>query len=108
MAFATSIDDLIARLGSSHIAPAELLGHAAKARALRLGWRELDEALPDGGLPRGVVELASPRAIGGGSAIALSAVRAAQARDARAWCAWIDPEGTLYARGVAMAGVDLA
>src|SRR2546425_141580 len=47
MAFATSIDDLIARLGSSHIAPAELLGHAAKAPALRLDWRALDVIVID-------------------------------------------------------------
>jgi hypothetical protein len=38
----------------------------------------------------------------------LAAVRAAHARDARAWCAWIDPEATLYGPGAAMAGVDLA
>jgi recombination protein RecA len=77
-------------------------------KALSLGWPELDAALPEGGLPRGVVELASPHALGGGTCVALAAVRAAQAKDARAWCAWLDPEGTLYAPGVAMAGVDLA
>ncbi len=39
--------------------------------------------------------------------LALAAVRAAQTKDPRTWCAWIDPEGTLYAPGVAMAGVEL-
>jgi recombination protein RecA len=93
------------------------------APALALGWPELDAALPDGGLPRGVVELAAPRALGGSTSVALAAVRSAQQRakaslarssEARGraqehgWCAWIDPEGTLYAPGVAKAGVDLA
>jgi hypothetical protein len=76
--------------------------------ALPLGWPELDAALPDGGLPRGVVELASLHALGGATSIALAAVRAAQRKNPKAWCAWLDPEGTLYAPGVAMAGVDLA
>jgi hypothetical protein len=70
-------------------------------------WAELDAALPDHGFPKGVVELASPHALGGGTSIALAAVRAAQQRDARAWCAWIDSHGTLYGPGVAWAGVDL-
>src|SRR2546421_6298879 len=95
----------------------ELLARSVVARGpisapveapLVLGWPELDAALPDGGLPRGVVELAAPRALGGGTSIALAAMRAAHARDARAWCAWIDPEATLYAPGVAAAGVDRA
>jgi recombination protein RecA len=38
----------------------------------------------------------------------MAAVRAAHARDPRAWCAWIDPEATLYAPGLACAGIDLA
>jgi recombination protein RecA len=74
---------------------------------LPLGWPELDDALPDGGLPRGIVELAAPGKLGGATSVALAAVRAAQARSARAWCAWIDPEGTLHAPGVVAAGVDL-
>jgi recombination protein RecA len=77
------------------------------APALASGWPELDAALPDNGFPRGVVELAAPRALGGGTSIALALVRAAGARDARAWCAWVDPEGTLYAPAVAAAGVEL-
>ena len=110
MVAAFSIDELITRLGAgiSRLSSAQHLGNAPKAPSLSLDWPELDDALPDAGLPRGVVELASPRAIGGGTAIALSAIRAAHAKDARGWCAWIDPEGTLHAPGVAMAGVDLA
>jgi recombination protein RecA len=74
---------------------------------LTLSWPGLDAVLPDGGLPRGVVELSAPRALGGSTSVALAAVRAGQARAARAWCAWIDPEGTLHAPGVVAAGVDL-
>jgi hypothetical protein len=81
-------------------------GHP-RVDALSVGWPDLDDVLPDHGLPRGVVELRPPRALGGATSIALVAVRAAHARDERAWCAWIDPDGMLYAPGVAMAGVDL-
>jgi hypothetical protein len=81
---------------------------ASHSRARSIDWPEIDALLPDGGLPRGVVELASPRALGGATSVALAAIRAAHARDPRAWCAWIDPEATLYAPGVAKAGVDLA
>ena len=55
-----------------------------------------------------MVELAAPGALGGGTSIALAAVRAAHARNPSAWCAWLDPESTLYAPGVVAAGVDLA
>jgi hypothetical protein len=80
---------------------------ALLAGAQSLGWAELDGILPDHGLPRGVVELRAANALGGGTSIALAALRAAHERDPRAWCAWIDPAGTLYSPGVAMAGVDL-
>jgi hypothetical protein len=102
---ALSIEELRSRFGS-RISQANAQGDTARAPVLRLGWSELDEVLPDGGFPCGVVELAAPCALGGGVAIALSAVRAAH-RNAGAWCAWIDPEGTLYAPGVALGGVDL-
>jgi hypothetical protein len=75
---------------------------------LPLEWPGLNEVLPDGGLPRGVVELSAPRALGGATSVALAAVRAGLARGASAWCAWVDPEATLHAPGVAAAGVDLA
>lgn len=85
-----------------------------KAVVRGLDWPELERALPDHGLPKGVVELALPHAKsgamkGGATTIALSAVAAAQRADARAWCAWITPEGTplLHAPASAQAGVDL-
>lgn len=94
------------RVSLGNISPAQR--GAPSEEVLSLGWPELEALLPEGGFPRGsVVELASPYAIGGSTRIALSAVRAAQAKDPRAWCAWIDPEGTLYAPGIARAAVDL-
>lgn len=76
--------------------------------ALALAWPGLTDLLPDGGLPRGVVELASPRALGGATSVALASVCAGQARAESAWCAWLDPEGTLHGPGLVAAGVDLA
>jgi hypothetical protein len=88
----------------------------ARAKTLPLGIQEINDALPEGGLPRGaVVEIAAPRGLGRGTSLALSACAAAQA-EARtrgagatdgAWCAWVDPSGSLFAPAVARAGVDL-
>ena len=105
---ALPLADLLSLLGS-RIESAASLGEAETAESgkLSLDWPELDAALPDGGLPRGVVELAAPRALGGSASIAFAAVRAAHARNPRAWCAWVDPESTLYAPGLVGAGVDL-
>jgi hypothetical protein len=109
MPAALSLDALLTKLGT-RLEPAERAEARARflPQAMPLGWPELDGALPDGGLPRGVVELACPAALGGATSVALAAVRAAQARDARAWAAWIEPEATLHGPGVARAGVDLA
>jgi len=79
-----------------------------KAETLALTWPELEAALPDGGLPCGVVELSAARALGGATTIATCAVRAAQTRTPEAWCAWIDSGATLHAPGLATRGVDLA
>jgi recombination protein RecA len=100
-----AVEALLARLGSKVDCADRAL---ARPPSLALGWPEVDALLPDGGLPRGVVELSTPRALGGATSVALAAVRAAQAKDPRAWCAWIDPESTLYAPGAAYAGVDLS
>src|SRR5882672_4855560 len=82
----------------AELCPADLhaRGHGSTLRvapsnesgALPLSWPGLGDLLPDGGLPRGVVELASPGALGGSTSVALAAVRAGQARGRRAWCAW--------------------
>lgn len=103
MAAAQDIEVLLARLGSR----VQLGKMGEQAPVLDLGWAELGAALPDGGLPRGVVELSAPRALGGGTSVALAAVRAGQARGPGAWCAWIDPEGSLHAPGLVAAGVNL-
>lgn len=83
-------------------------------KVVALDWPELEHVLPDHGLPRGVIEIASPvtRAgamQGGATTIALAAIRAAHRADERAWCAWItdDKSPSLYAPAVVQAGVDL-
>jgi len=64
--------------------------------------------LPDGGLPHAVVEITCSHALyAGATRIAVAAVRAVHGRDPRAWCAWIDSDSTLYAPGLAQAGIDL-
>jgi hypothetical protein len=89
---------------------------------LPVDWPELERALPDGGLPRGVVEIAArlfPSAksgaeapYGGATSIAIAAIRAVHAGAAHAWCAWIAAEnGTrppVHAPALVQAGVDLA
>lgn len=79
-----------------------------------LDWPELEHVLPDHGLPRGVIEIASPvgregAMHGGATTIALSAIRAAHVKDAQSWCAWVTDVAapSLYAPAVVQAGVDL-
>jgi recombination protein RecA len=108
MAAAHDVEALLAQLGSAAKVRVACSDDATSPRSLALSWPELDAVLPDGGLPRGVVELSAPRALGGSTSVALAAVRAGQARGANAWCAWLDPEGTLHAPGVVSSGVKLA
>src|SRR5262245_55513117 len=105
----TDIMFSMAALASTALLTAESLVARAMRQntALPSGWAELDAALPDGGLPMGVTELTAPRALGGATLVALAVMRAAHARKPDAWCAWVDPERTLFAPGVARAGVDL-
>ena len=117
MAAAVDVQALLARIG----APSKLVGlvglgdkavSGTRLQASRSGlvpsWPGLEEALPDGGLPRGVVELAAPFSLGGATSVALAAVRAGQSRAKEAWCAWVDPGASLYAPGVVRAGVDVS
>jgi len=54
--------------------PAGDLNGEGRARVLPVRFGGLDEALPDGGLPRGaVVELAAPYGLGRATSIALAA-----------------------------------
>jgi len=98
----------------------------ALARALRVGGNpsegarggfgfgiaELDEALPDRGLQRGgVIELSLAEGAPG-TALSLGLVHHLQSERERAgqtvpWTTFLDPGGTLYAPGVAAAGVRL-
>lgn len=84
-------------------------GESANRRldAISLDWPAFDALLPDHGLPRGVIEVRAPKALGGSTLVALAAMRSLHRADAQSWCAWLDPEASLYAPGVAMAGVDL-
>lgn len=77
----------------------------------------VDDALPDGGLPRGaVVELSAPRGLGGVTSLALTACAAAQ-REARfragnertlgAMCGFVDPWATLHAPALLQHAVDV-
>jgi recombination protein RecA len=87
---------------------------AGSGSAFSLGVEALNRVLPDHGLPRGaVIELAIHGGSALGTSLGLAACKAAQqaaverggARNV--WCAFLDPSGTLYAPGVAAAGVDL-
>ncbi|HEY1955698.1 MAG TPA: hypothetical protein VGH28_08795 [Polyangiaceae bacterium] len=90
------------------IKPASALADQPKAPARSCGWPELDRILPDGGMPHAVVELVcAHETFAGATRVAVTAVRAALERDARAWCAWIDADCTLFAPGLARAGVAL-
>lgn len=84
-------------------------GEARPVLATR--WAELDAVLPDHGFVHGATELAAPFAHGGGSSIAMASIaslHAASSASGRAWAAWVDPEGSLYAPALAEAGVDLS
>jgi hypothetical protein len=130
-------DDTLARLarlgvlqGTNALDPAHstnATNATNESGVLSLGWPELERVLPDRGLPRGVVEIASalvsrgsaPRApenaggekrmLGGGTMVSVAAVRAVHAADPRAWCAWITESNvpSLYAPALAHVGVDL-
>jgi recombination protein RecA len=82
------------------------------ATGFGFGIEALDAILPDQGLPRGgIVELSLAEGAPGTS-LALALFRCLQARRQQAgqtvpWSAFVDPSGTLYAPGVAAAGVRL-
>lgn len=109
--------------GASALKTAEQLQAALdfqnSGRVLALGVPELDEALPQHGLPHGsVIELQVRGAGGAATSFSLCACRAAQRAEAqwraqsssavgRQWCAFIDPSASLFAPGAARLGVDL-
>lgn len=84
-----------------------------ETRGRALGFRMVDEFLPDGGLPVGkVTELQMSGGAAWGTRVALWACRTAQAQaqlnGTDSWCAFIDPSGTLQAPGVSATGVALS
>jgi hypothetical protein len=84
----------------------------AKRSALEVG-APLSTVLPEGGFPRGsVVELMSPANLGHGVSVALAACAASQETSVRgggemAWCAFLDPDQTLFGPAVQASGVCL-
>ena len=92
---------------------ASALEHARSShKPLPMG-SEIEPLLPDGGLPRGsVIELSAPNGLGTLTRFALTACAKAQEEGRQrcgesVWCAWIDPNQTLYAPSVQAFGVDL-
>lgn len=73
----------------------------------------LSGVLPEGGFPRGcVVELSSPANLGHGVSVALAACAASQEECVRAgrdkaWCAFLDPDHTLFGPALQERGVSL-
>lgn len=80
---------------------------------LSIGWPEFEACLPDAGLARGhVVQLAELHPGALASTLALRACAKAQQQGRvfgsdELWCAFVDPLRSLYAPGVAQAGVRL-
>jgi hypothetical protein len=107
----------LAHLSPRLIRAGSLEGVAAgpDQQGVPFGFEELDELLPDRGLLRGgVVELSVAGQSGLSTSLALGAVRSFQmpraasfgARE-KSWCAFVDATSSLYAPGVAAAGVTL-
>ena len=72
-------------------------------------WEELDGALPDGGFPKGLVELTAPNGLGGSVSIALSAIAALHASHPEAHAAWLEsPDACLSAPAALERKIDLA
>lgn len=87
-------------------------GSPTPAASERRG-EDWDQALESGLLEGGVVELSIGGGVALGTSLALSVCRHAQEQALlreghNVWCAFIDPRGSLYAPGVAAAGVDLS
>jgi hypothetical protein len=98
----------------SSLASSITVGSVVQAkRAVLQVSAPLSTVLPEGGFPQGsVVELTSPANLGHGVSIALSACAASQEASVRsggemAWCAFLDPDQTLFGPAVHASGVCL-
>jgi len=73
----------------------------------------LSSVLPEGGFPRGcVVELTSPANLGHGLSVALAACAASQRASVQrggemTWCAFLDPDRTLFGPAAQASGISL-
>jgi len=119
MADAAPLRSTIAReafqkLSGASLASSVLMGAlpGREREALRMSL-PLSSVLPEGGFPQGsVVELASPANLGRSVSVALAACAAAQKTSFErgrpmAWCAFLDPDQTLFAPAVQASGVCL-
>jgi hypothetical protein len=108
--------DALQRLSGSSLASSIKLG-TSPARdndrtALSVAL-PISSILPEGGFPQGsVIELASPANLGHGVSVALAACASAQKASFErgrpmAWCAFLDPDQTLFAPAVQACGVCL-
>jgi cell division inhibitor SulA/protein ImuA len=85
---------------------------ASHAETIKMGG-PLSTVLPEGGFPLGaVVELVSPANLGHGLGVALAACAESQRQSAEhggemAWCAFLDPDRTLFGPAVEASGVRL-
>jgi len=119
MVDAASIRSVIAReafqkLSGSALASSVVMGAMPRREREALAMTlPLAEVLPEGGFPRGsVVELASPANLGRGVSVALAACASAQKASFErgqpmAWCAFLDPDRTLFGPAVQASGVCL-
>jgi hypothetical protein len=95
------------------IASSVVMGGIRRERAPLPMSSPLSSVLPEGGFPRGgVIELVSPANLGHGLSVALAACASSQEQSVRcgrdkAWCAFLDPDGTLFGPAVQERGVSL-
>jgi recombination protein RecA len=96
------------------LASSVIMGGAARSEGAPLLMSSpLSSVLPEGGFPRGcVVEIASPANLGHGLSVSLAACAASQEESVRcgrdkAWCAFLDPDCTLFGPAVQERGVSL-
>ena len=83
-------------------------GRRAETKTLSIGLPELDEALPEGGLPLGAVHELVAADVLDGAVYGLAAhwLGLAQRREAGKWVLWCGRTEHLYAPGLRLAGLD--
>src|SRR6266542_538277 len=119
MAQAFSVTSSIARrafeaFASSPLASSVAVGASTHPQREALAMSPpLSSVLPEGGFPRGcVVELTSPANLGHGLSVALAACAASQRASVQrggemTWCAFLDPDRTLFGPAAQASGISL-